>query len=231
MKTFFKLSAAALFSSSLLLAYMVPANAAPKGNATQPANAGQNGTKSNAGGGNGTEAGALLGTSVTTTIISAGDPVSVPVDGSTTSVAVPLPPTTVSTTSTPTGVPHHANGKPPAGNNSAVVQDYSVTTTTTTWSGSQWIETTETVILQDVVKQDLTTNTFEDLDPGNSADHNQSPEGDTAVETSAVQYDDTLNLGPGEDIVEVVGEFEASTSSTVVTEQQLVDPNCQGSSC
>ncbi len=203
----------------------------------KPLNAGKDGIKSNAGYGNGPEAGALLDSSSVTDTVNVGDPYAVPVEGSTTREDLALPETQVDVTKVGVGQPFYANGKPAVDdrgrpNSSALMQNYSVTTTTTTWDGEKWIETTQTVIMQDTVSTTTTTDTFEDLDPGRSADKNQSPEGSTVEEvTVSDPVPDTVEVGPGEPIVEEFDESTSSETTSSVVVEELFDPNCQGETC
>jgi hypothetical protein len=203
----------------------------------KPLNAGKDGVKSNAGYGNGPEAGALLDTSSVTVTTNVGNPYTVPVEGSTTREDLALPASTSVVTKTPVGQPFYANGKPAVDangrpNTSALKQSYSVTTTTTTWDGEKWVETTQTVVMQNTLSTTTTTDTFEDLDPGRSGGKNQSPEGSTFEDVTVSEpVAGTEVVGPGEPIVEQFDESTSTTNSSSVEEEQLFDPNCQGSNC
>lgn len=223
-----KLGIIAIAAPIVLGAVINPSYAAPKANQSKPLNAGKDGIKSNAGAGNGTEKGGIVSSATSDpTYSNIGGIYLVPIEGSTVSVYETLPQATTTVTKTPVGEPFHAGNS----QNSALKQSFSVTTTTTSWNGEKWVETTQTEIMQDVIKTVIVTDTYVDLDPGRSGQHNKSPEGSTVVETTAVETEETLVLGVGDPIIEEKGEFTPTTSSSNQTVIENYSPNCQGVGC
>lgn len=218
-KTIVNTSLGVIVAATLLAGGASTAFAAPAG---KPLNAGKDGTKSNAGAGNGAEAGEVIAIipSVTTT-----NSPTYTVSGEVTTVYEPLPTTTVITSKVATGTPYNAGGS----KNSALKQDYVVTTTTTSWDGEKYVETTQTEIWQEKTTSTVTTTTYEELDPGRSAEHNQSPEGSTVSEVSDPVVEITQEfVAEGEPVVETVGDFESTVDTKTATVTEPYSPNSQG---
>ena len=117
--------------------------------------------------------------------------------------------------------PTNPQGKP-VGNTKAL---FEFTYEVTTWTGEAWETTYQTVQKQEVVRQDTTTSTYADIDPGNSGSHNQAPEASTVVETAVgPEYTEVVDLGPGDPIVEGGGGFESTTE----TVSEVRDHPCSG---
>ena len=220
-KSFVKWGRCAIVASTLIVGSVAPAHAA---SATKPLNAGKNGIKSNAGTGDGVEQGALLSTETSTTTTLGGTYI---VYGETTTDPLPLPPTTTTITKVATGSPYNAGGNA----NSALKQNYLVTTTTTAWDGNKYVETTQTEIWQEKISSTVTTTTYEEIDPGQSGDHNQSPEGSTVVASSEpVVVAEPVFVSAGEPVVETVDTSFSTDNTVTITVSENYSPNSQGNS-
>lgn len=161
----------------------------------QPLNAGQDGTKSNAGGGNGTENQVGETTVTTATIVT-----SYTYDAVTTSEPVVV---SVTTTTEEVGRVLVSSRVIGCGNQNQVCNlqsIYSVTYNVTTTTGSETTTTTQTMLVTETTTKTTSTTDIYDIDPGHSQDVNQAPEGEPA------------------DIVVV------EISEPVVTEEPLGDP-------
>jgi hypothetical protein len=202
------------------------AMAGAAGAGSKPLNAGKDGLKSNAGAGNGAEAGAIIEQVEGTLILSTSDPYLIqdPNDpGTTTELTAPEGSVT-EINRVKVGDPYY---QVPSNTNSALKQNYEVTYEVTTWTGEAWVTTYQTLYVVDVEKQDTLTTTYEDADPGNSQAHNESPEDETVVETENVgeEYTETEATGETGDPVEVqTGEFVSETHE----ETETISHPCEG---
>ena len=189
----------------------------------KPLNAGKNGIKSNAGGGNGTEdqVGATTtdvvttSTTTTTTDTSTGDPVVV----STTTSTQETDRTVVSTRIVGAG-----NNKP--GN---LQTTYAVTYDVYTTVGTETVKTTETYLVTETTKTTTNTTDVFDIDPGRSQDVNQAPEGQPE---DIVVVD--VETSTSEELVSTTTEVvtDSSTSVTGTTTENVVETTpCNNSQC
>lgn len=186
------------------------------GGPTKPLNAGKDGFKSNAGGGNGTED-VSLGTSTTESTTTStytydqatGDPVVV----STTTVAE----TEIGREVTSGPVLVSTSGK---SSNTKVV--YTVTYEVVTTTDTETTTTYETREVTEVFKTTTTTEDMADVDPGRSQEVNQAPEGQpediVTVETEA--------LGASEEVIGTFEETETTSASETDTTTLLDEVVC-----
>ncbi|NEX46249.1 hypothetical protein [Pseudotabrizicola algicola] len=190
----------------------------------KPLNAGKNGIKSNAGGGNGTEdqigattTNVVTTTSTTTTTdTSTGEPVVV----STTT-------TTQETGRVVVDTRIVGAGKNKPGN---LQTTYAVTYDVYTTVGTETVKTTETYLVTETTKTNVTTTDVYDIDPGRSQDKNQAPEG---------QPEDIVVVGDSvttefKELIDTKSEVVTGSSTTVTgttTETVVETTPCNNEQC
>ncbi|EKD60572.1 MAG: hypothetical protein ACD_54C00665G0002 [uncultured bacterium] len=191
-----------------------------------PLNAGKNGIKSNAGGGNGTEGQVGETTSTTDTVVinnytyddvTTGEPVTVSVTTQTVEAG------RVATDSRLVGCG--------SGKQCNVQTTYLVTYNVYTTVGTETTVTTQTMEVTETQKQTTTTTDMYDIDPGHSQPVNQAPEGEPE-DVVVVEYADpvTTEEPVGDATTSVVSDSSTSVTGTSTAEVRETTP-CNNDQC